>query len=88
MAVTLFPRLFLIVAGFWLSTSLDAEAYIDPGSSSYLFQLLIGALTAVAFFFGSIKRRVQQGWHRLFQRRRSGRIDPAQAPKNETSSNA
>jgi len=33
-------------------------AYIDPGSSNYLFQLLIAGVTTVVFFFSSIKRRI------------------------------
>lgn len=33
-------------------------AYIDPGSSNYLFQLLIAGMTTVVFFFSAIKRKV------------------------------
>jgi len=58
MNATLPSRCLLIVLGAWLASTSDAAAYVDPGSTSYLFQILIGALTAVAFFFGSIKRRV------------------------------
>jgi hypothetical protein len=48
----------MLVAAVYFATALDASAYIDPGSSSYFFQLLIAGLTAVVFFFSSIKQRV------------------------------
>lgn len=35
-----------------------AAAYIDPGSSSYIFQLLIGGLMGVGLAVGSF-------WHRI-----------------------
>ena len=47
-----------LVAGLLFVMTRDAEAYIDPGSTSYFFQLLIAGLTAVVFFFSSLKRRV------------------------------
>jgi hypothetical protein len=33
-------------------------AYIDPGTGSYAYQLLIAGVTGVLFFFTSIKRKV------------------------------
>ena len=32
--------------------------YIDPGSGSYYFQMLIAGLTTVCFFFATIKRKI------------------------------
>lgn len=32
--------------------------YIDPGSGSYAYQLLIAGLTGMLFFFSSIKRKI------------------------------
>lgn len=32
--------------------------YIDPGSGSYLFQLLIAGFLAVAFFFKASKHKI------------------------------
>lgn len=69
----------VVVMGAWLSSTAEVSAYIDPGSSSYLFQILIGGLTAVAFFFGSIRRRLGLLWHRLFNRR-SGEQSPSAQP--------
>ena len=53
-------RIIAVVLGLWLATTCDAGAYVDPGSGSYLFQLLIAGLTAAAFFFSTIKRKVVQ----------------------------
>lgn len=47
-----------LVAGLLFVMTRDAQAYTDPGSTSYFFQLLIAGLTAVVFFFSSLKRRV------------------------------
>ncbi|MBA4147301.1 MAG: hypothetical protein H0X66_04235 [Verrucomicrobia bacterium] len=49
---------FALVASILVTTTVDANAYIDPGSSSYFFQLLIAGLTAFVYFFSNIKRRV------------------------------
>jgi hypothetical protein len=32
--------------------------YVDPGSGSYYFQMLIAGLTTFCFFFSSIKRKI------------------------------
>ena len=50
----------LIIAGVLLSTTREASAYLDPGSGSYLFQILIAGLTATVFFFSSIKKKTLQ----------------------------
>ncbi len=72
---------FLPLAGLLLlATTRDVAAYIDPGSSSYLFQLLIAGLAAVLFFFSSLKRRIAQ-----FFRAICGRKDKdAEVPANDT----
>jgi len=62
-------RMILLVAGLLLSSSRDAAAYIDPGGTSYFFQILIAGLTAMVFFFSSIKRRVAQFFRSLRGRR-------------------
>ncbi len=48
--------------GVWLASTRDAAAYIDPGTGSYLFQILIAGLTALVFFFSAIRRKVMQIW--------------------------
>jgi len=43
---------------FAISVAQDAQAYLDPGSGSYMLQILLGTL--VAGFFA-----IKQYWHRL-----------------------
>jgi hypothetical protein len=50
--VAVFILLFIVVF------SSDAHAYLDPGSGSYMLQILLGTL--VAGFFA-----IKQYWHRL-----------------------
>jgi hypothetical protein len=62
----------LLIAGVLGASTRDAAAYIDPGSSSYVFQLLIAGLTAIVFFFSSIKRKIAQYGRMLFRRGEGG----------------
>jgi hypothetical protein len=36
----------------------DAHAYLDPGSASYIFQIIVVSLLGVLFFFKSFFRRI------------------------------
>ena len=63
-------RLTLLIGGTLLATMRDAQAYIDPSSTSYFFQLLIAGFTAVVFFFGTLKQKVVQ-FFSLFSKRRN-----------------
>jgi len=40
----------------WRATALFG--YLDPGTGSYAYQMVIAGLTGVLFFFSSIKRKV------------------------------
>lgn len=40
--------------------------YIDPGSGSYLIQVLIAGIVGVAFFFKSITTSVRHFFYRMF----------------------
>ena len=51
-----------------MMTMRDAQAYIDPGSTSYFFQILIAGLTALGFFFSSLKRRVVGFFKAIFKK--------------------
>lgn len=75
-------RLTMLVAGCLMMTMRDAQAYIDPGSTSYFFQVLIAGLTAVVFFFSSLKRRVAGFFKALF--RKDDRSDEAALPPPKT----
>ena len=52
------PILAIVVLIVALFFSPDAHAYLDPGSGSYMLQILLGAF--VAGFFA-----IKQYWHRL-----------------------
>jgi hypothetical protein len=51
-------RWFFWVPLFLLLTAIDARAYLDPGTGSYTFQLLIAGLTSAYFLIASLKRRM------------------------------
>ena len=61
----------MLVAGLLFMMMRDAQAYIDPGSTSYFFQLLIAGLTAVVFFFSSLKRRAAGFFKAIFKKTES-----------------
>lgn len=48
----------LVAAGVLLCSTNFAQAYIDPGSGSYLFQLVIAGLTGAVFFFNNTRRAI------------------------------
>jgi len=52
------PILAIVALIVSLFPSPDAHAYLDPGSGSYMLQILLGTL--VAGFFA-----IKQYWHRL-----------------------
>ena len=40
--------------------------YIDPGSGSYLMQIIVAAVLGIAFFFKNIVLSVKLFFHRIF----------------------
>ena len=60
-------RFSALVAGLWFMMTRDAGAYIDPGTTSYLFQIVIAGLTAVVFFFAGLRRRVVELFRKIFK---------------------
>jgi hypothetical protein len=40
--------------------------YIDPGSGSYLIQMIIAGILGVAFFFKNIVFTIKHFFHRVF----------------------
>lgn len=40
------------------ASTLQAHAYVDPGTGSYVFQLLIAGLTGLFFLFSSLSTKV------------------------------
>jgi membrane protease YdiL (CAAX protease family) len=53
-----------VITGLLLLTPGQAHAYLDPGSGSYIFQLLlaalVGALFAIRIYWGRIKSFFQK----------------------------
>jgi len=43
--------------------------YIDPGSGSYLVQMIIAGVLGVAFFFKNIVFAIKHFFHRIFGRK-------------------
>lgn len=48
---------------------LDILLYVDPGSGSFLFQMLISGLLAVVFFFKLLKHRIQHFFRKIFPKK-------------------
>ncbi len=51
-----------------------AHAYLDPGTGSYVMQLLIGSLLGGLFALGMFWRRVKASIERIFRRGSSGDV--------------
>ena len=45
-----------------------AHAYLDPGTGSYVVQLLIGSVLGGLFALGMFRRRIVASFKRLFKR--------------------
>lgn len=77
-------RTAVLITGVWLTMTMDACAYLDPGSGSYLFQILIAALTAMVFFFATLKQKIM-----AFARSIFGKPNPnSEANRVESSDSA
>jgi hypothetical protein len=53
---------------FWSIAAPSAFAYIDPGSSSFIVQILIGAAAGGALAIATFWRRIKAFFSRLFGR--------------------
>ena len=65
------PKLIVYVASvllFWLIAAPSAQAYIDPGSSSFIVQMLIGAAAGAGLAIATFWRRIIA----FFRRNKSG----------------
>lgn len=56
---------------FWLIAAPSAHAYIDPGSSSFIVQMLIGVGAGVLLAVATFWRRVVGFFSRVFGRNNS-----------------
>ena len=53
---------------FWSIAAPSAHAYIDPGSSSFIIQILIGAAAGAGLAIATFWRRIRLFFGRLFGR--------------------
>lgn len=60
----------LTVLGILLSTERPAFAYLDPGSGSYLFQVMVAAALGGVYAMKLGWTKLQRALGRLFSRRR------------------
>ncbi len=59
------------VSLFWLIAAPSAHAYIDPGSSSFIVQMLIGAAAGVGLAVATFWRRIFGFFSRVFGRNKT-----------------
>lgn len=77
-ALSIFMFLLSLCAGM-LIVPASAHAYVDPGTGSMLFQLLVA-------FAASVVAAAGTAWNVLFRSRRSRTEDPAGEPTEENTS--
>lgn len=58
----------IYIAFLFIFTVEEAEAYIDPGTGSYLLQLAVGGLLAAAFTIRLFWRKLRSFMSNLFAR--------------------
>ncbi len=77
-ALTLFVLSFALCAGMFIAPT-AAHAYVDPGTGSMLFQLLVA-------FAASIVAAAGTAWNVLLRRKRSRTETPSGEPTAESTS--
>jgi hypothetical protein len=60
----------LLVLAFFLASPAPAYAYLDPGTGSYVFQILIAALVGVGFLVKIYWVRIKGLAVRLFSKKK------------------
>ena len=58
--------LFIITQSLLLTTDMGRNQYLDPGSGSYLLQLLLAALLGSAFLIKTYWKKIKQTIRRIF----------------------
>jgi len=66
---TIYFMAFLVTSLFF---SPNSYAYLDPGSGSYLFQIIIAALLSVSFLLKAFWQRIKLFFSGLFSEKRKG----------------
>jgi len=61
----------LIVLCLMVLSMSKSYAYIDPGTGSYLLQMIAAGVLAGSFFVKTFWRRIKQGYQRLLSKRQT-----------------
>ena len=61
-----FIMILLTLTSLYLSVPPDAEAYLDPGTGSYILQILIAGLLSALFMIKPIMNRMKLFFAKLF----------------------
>jgi hypothetical protein len=69
---------------FWFVAAPPAHAYIDPGSSGFIIQMLVGAAAGAALAVATFWRRIRLFFARVFGRGNDEPSSTASAPESET----
>ena len=59
----------VLVLSVSLMTASSAHAYIDPGSTNYILQILLGGLLGVGLAIATFWRRIRVFFGRFFSRK-------------------
>jgi hypothetical protein len=62
-------RMFFVFFVFYLLLNKDIYGYIDPGSGSYIIQILIAAMVAVSFTVKIFWRKIKQFFKQIFSKK-------------------
>lgn len=57
---------------FWAIAAPSAHAYIDPGSSSFIIQIMVGAAAGAGLAIATFWRRIRAFFSRVFGRGEEG----------------
>lgn len=57
-----------LLLGFWLAVTPPAHAYIDPGSTNFLLQIIAGSLLGAGLAIATFWKRIKSFLGRLFSR--------------------
>ena len=62
-------RLILLIFVFFISSSNNAFAYLDPGTGSIILQAIIGAIAAGLTFFTNFWLKVKNFFKKIFKKK-------------------
>ena len=66
-------RLFFFFISLYFVLPATAHAYLDPGSGSYFFQLIVAGLFGAAFVIKLYWKKITSWLSRFFSRKKNGK---------------